>query len=54
MREITAEQITEVVKRLCIEANCKLPEDVKSCIEKSFEAETFDTAKSEVEEIDVL
>lgn len=45
MREISAEKITEVVKKLCIEANCKLPADVKSCINKSLEAETFETAK---------
>ena len=32
MREISARQITETVKRLCIEANCYLPEDVKACI----------------------
>lgn len=32
MREIKAEQITEVIERLCIEANEHLPEDVKSAI----------------------
>lgn len=32
MREISASKITETVKRLCIEANCHLPEDVKNCI----------------------
>ncbi len=32
MRIIRAEQITETVRRLCIQANCHLPEDVKSCI----------------------
>lgn len=45
MREITAEKITEVVKRLCMEANCKLPTDVKTCIENSLEKETFPTAR---------
>ena len=29
MREISAAQITETVKRLCIEANCHLPADMK-------------------------
>ena len=29
MREISAEQITQVVRRLCIEANCHLPQDMK-------------------------
>ena len=32
MREINAQRITEVVKRLCIEANCHLPGDVKNSI----------------------
>ncbi|MBQ8796276.1 MAG: fumarate hydratase [Clostridia bacterium] len=45
MREISAEKITEVIKRLCIEANCILPQDMKSCIEKSLEAEPFPTAQ---------
>ena len=33
MKEIKAEQITEAVKRLCIDACCHLPDDVKACIE---------------------
>ena len=33
MREISAARITETVKRLCIEANCHLPADMKACIE---------------------
>lgn len=45
MREISANKITEVVKRLCIEANCQLPSDMKACIEKSLEEETFPTAQ---------
>ena len=32
MREINATQITETVKKLCIDANCHLTDDVKSCI----------------------
>ena len=32
MREISAVQITETVRRLCIEANCHLPDDMKACI----------------------
>ena len=39
MREISAGRITEVVKRLCIEANCHLPQDVKSCIEGCYAQE---------------
>lgn len=33
MREIPAARITEVIRRLCIDANCHLPQDVKSRIE---------------------
>ena len=32
MREIPAEKITEAVRRLCISANCHLPEDMRRCI----------------------
>ena len=45
MREISASKITEAIKRLCIEANCKLPSDMKACIEKSLNNETFPTAQ---------
>ena len=33
MREINAQQITEVVRRLCIDANRHLPQDMKNRIE---------------------
>ena len=32
MREIKAQQITDVVKNLCIKANCYLPADVKIAV----------------------
>ena len=32
MRELSAQQITDAVRRLCIQANCYLPEDVRRCI----------------------
>lgn len=51
MREIGAERITEVVKRLCIEANTHLPQDVKNCIEKSYEQETWPQAREILERI---
>ena len=51
MREIQAERITEVVKRLCISANNHLPEDVKHCIEKSYELETWPQAREILERI---
>ena len=34
MREINVQQITDVVEKLCIEANNHLPEDVKGAIRK--------------------
>lgn len=39
MRELNAECITDAVKRLCIEANCKLPADVKERIHQCREQE---------------
>ena len=51
MREIQAERITEVVKRLCISANNHLPEDVKHCIEKSYEMENWPQARETLERI---
>jgi len=35
MRDISTQQITETVKRLCIEAACNLPEDVERLIKKN-------------------
>ena len=51
MREIKAERLTEVIKRLCIEANCHLPKDVKNCIECSLKDEPWDPAKEILERI---
>ena len=51
MREISAVQITEVVKRLCIEANCHLPQDVKNCIEGCYAAEPWAPAREILERI---
>lgn len=45
MREISATLITETVKKLCIEANCKLPKDMKACIEQSYETESWSQAQ---------
>ena len=41
MREIKAQQITDVVKNLCIKANCYLPADVKKRIEDLRAAEPW-------------
>jgi fumarate hydratase subunit alpha len=51
MREISAAQITEVVKRLCVEANCHLPQDVKNCIEGCYAAEPWAPAREILERI---
>ena len=51
MRELSAQRITEVVRKLCIEANCHLPHDMKVCIERSHEAECWPQAKEILERI---
>lgn len=51
MREISSEKITQVVRKLCIEANCHLPEDVKQAIEKSYQGEAWPQAKEILERI---
>ena len=45
MREISAEKITETVKKLCIEANCHLTDDIKNCIKCAHDNETWGQAK---------
>lgn len=39
MRELNVNIITDTIERLCIEANCVLPDDIKGGIEKSRELE---------------
>lgn len=51
MREINALQITEAVKRLCIDANCHLSCDMKECIQKKYDEETWPQAKEILERI---
>ena len=51
MRELAAARITEVVKRLCIEANCHLPGDVKTCIEGCRAAESWAPAQEILDRI---
>ena len=41
MREIQAETITRTVAKLCVEANCHLPEDMKHCIRTARAAEPW-------------
>ena len=51
MREISVQKVTEVVKRLCIEANCHLPQDVRNCIESCRAAETWPQAQEILDRI---
>ncbi len=51
MREIKASIITQTVKKLCIDANCHLDNDVKNCICKFHSEETWDQAKEILERI---
>ena len=52
MREIKAEQITQTVRDLCIEANCHLPEDIKGAIADCKACESFDIAKNILDKIE--
>ena len=45
MREIHAKTITDAVRRMCISANCELPDDVRGCIVACREAEDWLPAK---------
>ena len=51
MREISAQRITEVVKRLCVETNCSLPGDVRECLHTACERETWAPAREILEQI---
>ena len=51
MREISAARITEVVRKLCIEANCHLPQDVKTRIEGCMNSESWALGKEILERI---
>ena len=51
MRIIQAAQVTDVVRRLCIQANCHLTEDVKNCITACRACETFPVAQNILDQI---
>ena len=46
MREINAQDITNAVARLCVEANLHLPEGMKECIENARKLEKSELCKS--------
>ena len=51
MRELSAQCITDAVRRLCIEANCHLPADLRERIEASHARETWPQAREILERI---
>ena len=51
MRTIEASRVTEVVRRLCIEANCHLTGDLKDRIESCRACETFPVAQGILDQI---
>ena len=51
MREISVHKITEVVERLCIDANTHLPGDVKCAIESCRACEDGSIAKGVLDKI---
>ena len=51
MRNIEAARVTEVVRRLCIEANCHLTKDLKDCIVECRKNETFPVAQGILNQI---
>jgi fumarate hydratase subunit alpha len=51
MREITASQITDLVRQLCMDANCHLTDDVKTCIQNCRACENWQTAQEILDRI---
>ena len=51
MREIAAQRITDAVRRLCVQANCHLPRDVRERIAASQDGEPWPQAREILERI---
>ena len=51
MREIKAKNITEAVRRMCISANCKLPDDVRRRIIECCDLEDWLPAKNSLKKL---
>lgn len=51
MRIINSQLITDEVKKLCIEANYHLPDDIKEALSKMYNSEQSDTGKDILEKI---
>ena len=51
MKQISTQKITETVRRLCIEANISLPDDIRCALDNAFEAEKGSTARGVIADI---
>jgi fumarate hydratase subunit alpha len=51
MREVVAKKITDTVKKLCVEANTSLPEDVVNALNKALAKETSPTGREILRQI---
>ena len=51
MRYVDVRHITAMVSDMCIEANCKLPPDIKKAIKAAYSAEDWPTAKEILEKL---
>jgi len=51
MREIKAQQISDIIKELCIDANCHLPADIKERVEACSSGEPFPIAQNILDKI---
>lgn len=51
MRELSAQRITETVERLCMEANCHLPRDMKERIRSCYKSENWPGAQEILDQI---
>lgn len=51
MQEIQASDVTQTVRRLCVEANCRLPEDMRACIARSRDEEAWPIARDILDRI---
>jgi fumarate hydratase subunit alpha len=51
MKEINAAEITKTIKKLCIDANYYLSDDIRNQLKKAKEKETFDIAKGVLDKI---
>ena len=52
MREIKSEQITDVIRDLCIEANCHLPQDIRDAMAECRRRKSFAIAENILEKLE--